>query len=73
VYCLYITSDEVQRLYQRPDVLWLGLPVFLYWIGRVWLLAHRGDVHEDPVLFALRDRASYVVAACMAVVLMLAA
>jgi 4-hydroxybenzoate polyprenyltransferase len=73
VYCLYITSDEVQRLYHRPDVLWVGLPVFLYWLGRVWLLAHRGEVHEDPVLFALRDRASYVVAACMAAVLMLAA
>lgn len=73
VYCLYITSDEVRRLYERPDVLWLGLPVFLYWLGRVWLLAHRGEVHEDPVLFALRDRSSYLVGAAMAAVLVLAA
>ena len=73
VYCLYITSDEVLRLYSRPDVLWLGLPVLLYWLGRVWLLAHRGLVHEDPLLFALRDRASYVVGVAMAVTIWLAA
>lgn len=73
VYCLYITSDEVSRLYDRADLLWLGLPVLLYWLGRVWLLAHRGEVHEDPVLFALRDRASWVVAVSLAAVLLLAA
>ena len=73
VYCLYITSDEVARLYGRPDVLWLGLPVLLYWLGRMWLLANRGLVHEDPLLFALRDRVSWVVGAAMAVTLWLAA
>jgi 4-hydroxybenzoate polyprenyltransferase len=73
VYCLYITSDEVSSLYDRPDVLWLGLPILLYWLGRVWLLAHRGEVHEDPVLFALRDRPSWVVALSLAAVLVLAA
>ena len=61
VYCLYITEEEALALYGRPDLLWLGLPVLLYWLGRVWLLALRGEVHEDPLLFALRDRASYVV------------
>lgn len=59
VYCLYISGDEVSHLYGRPDALWLGLPVLLYWLGRVWLLAGRGDVHEDPLLFALQDPASY--------------
>ena len=73
VYCLYITSDEVLRLYDRPDLLWLGLPIQLYWLGRVWLLANRGLLHEDPLLFALRDRASYVVAAALALTLLLAA
>jgi 4-hydroxybenzoate polyprenyltransferase len=73
VYCLYITSDEVRPLYSRPDVLWLGLPILLYWLGRVWLLANRGDVHEDPVLFALHDRPSYLVAAALGAVLLLAA
>jgi 4-hydroxybenzoate polyprenyltransferase len=73
VYCLYITSDEVVRLYARPDVLWLGLPVLLYWLGRMWLLANRGLVHEDPLLFALHDRVSWAVGAAMAVTLWLAA
>jgi 4-hydroxybenzoate polyprenyltransferase len=73
VYCLYVTSDEVTRLYDRPDVLWLGLPILLYWLGRVWLLASRGEVHEDPVLFALRDRSSYLVGAGLAAVLLAAA
>lgn len=65
VYCLYITGDEVTRLYARPDLLWIGLPVLLYWMARAWLLALRGEVSEDPVVFALRDPASY---ACLAVV-----
>ena len=73
VYCLYITSDEVRQLYGRPDILWLGLPIVLYWLGRVWLLAQRGLVHEDPLLFALHDRVSYVVGAAIALTLWLAA
>jgi 4-hydroxybenzoate polyprenyltransferase len=68
VYCLYITGDEVVDLYRRADMLWLGLPMLLYWIGRVWLLALRGEVHEDPLLFALRDRVSYLVLAIGAAV-----
>jgi 4-hydroxybenzoate polyprenyltransferase len=72
VYCLYITSDEVTTLYTRPDVLWFGLPILLYWLGRVWLLAYRGLVHEDPLLFALRDRVSWIVAGAMGLTLWLA-
>jgi hypothetical protein len=72
VYCLYITGDEALRLYSRPDMLWLGLPVLLYWLARVWLLARRGDVVEDPLLFALRDRVSYLVVLMMGGLLLLA-
>ena len=68
VYCLYITSPDVLSLYGRSDALWLGLPLLLYWLGRAWLLAMRGDVHDDPVLFALRDGASYVVLVAFALV-----
>jgi 4-hydroxybenzoate polyprenyltransferase/phosphoserine phosphatase len=56
---LYIESSEVQLLYRHPERLWLLCGVHLYWISRVWLLANRGEMHHDPVLFALRDRASY--------------
>lgn len=61
VYCLYISGDDVRRLYSQPDWLWLGLPLFLYWIARVWILAGRGTLREDPVAFALRDRITYLV------------
>lgn len=60
VYCLYITGDDVNGLYRAPDLLWLGLPLLLYWQGRIWILAARGKLMQDPVLFALRDTVSHV-------------
>lgn len=60
VYCLYITGNEVNQLYENPDMLWLGLPIFLYWQARIWLLANRQAVDDDPVSFALKDRMSYL-------------
>lgn len=60
---LYVSSDDVRRLYATPALLWLVCPLLLYWISRIWLLARRGDVSEDPVLFAVRDPVSYVVGA----------
>lgn len=73
VYCLYITGDEVLRLYRHPDLLWLGLPLLLYWQTRVWLFTNRRAMHHDPVVFALRDRVSYVVAAAFLAMVFLAA
>jgi 4-hydroxybenzoate polyprenyltransferase len=61
VFALYITSPDVQTLYRVPALLWGICPLLLYWVVRVWLLASRGRVHEDPVLFAIRDKASYAV------------
>lgn len=58
VLALYINGDTVQRLYSRPEVLWLTVPVQLYWVSRMWMQAQRGNMHDDPVLFALRDRYS---------------
>jgi 4-hydroxybenzoate polyprenyltransferase len=55
VYCLYITSQDALKLYARPDALWAGLPILIYWQARVWLLVGRGEMHHDPVVFALRD------------------
>ena len=61
VIALYINSPEVRKLYETPEVLWLLCPLLVYWISRVWLLARRGEMHDDPVVFALRDRTSYIV------------
>lgn len=72
VLALYISSDQVRELYTHPQLLWLACPVLLYWVSRVWLLAHRGQLHEDPIVFALTDRVSYVAGAIAAAVLVLA-
>jgi 4-hydroxybenzoate polyprenyltransferase len=59
VYCLYITSENVGLLYSRPEVLWVGFLLLVYWQARLWLIGGRGRMHEDPLIFALRDRVSY--------------
>lgn len=58
VLALYINSTASEALYRHPALLWLLCPVLLYWISRAWLIAHRGDMHDDPVVFALTDRTS---------------
>ena len=63
VFALYLNSHEVTALYARPITLWLVCPALFYWVSRMWILAHRGEVSEDPILFAVKDRASYFVGA----------
>jgi len=62
VLSLYLRSSEVSLLYRHTNVLWLICPVMLYWFGRIWIVAGRGEMHSDPILFALSDRPSLVVA-----------
>ena len=72
VFALYITSPQVVVLYRDPSLLWFAVPLLLYWMSRVWLLAQRGSLDEDPLLFALRDPASYVVVGAILVVMVAA-
>jgi len=72
VFTLYVNSPEVIALYQNPQYLWLVCPLFLYWITRLWLLAYRGPVVEDPLVFTLKDPASYTVGAVIGLILMIA-
>jgi 4-hydroxybenzoate polyprenyltransferase len=58
VFMLYVDSSAVRATYREPTILWLVLPALLYWLGRIWLLAGRGQMQEDPVKFALSDRKS---------------
>lgn len=71
VVILYVNSAEVRVLYDRPLFLVLLAPLLIYWIGRLWLLASRGVLHEDPVLFALHDWASYLMGAAVLGVILL--
>ncbi len=72
VLALYVNSPDVQRLYLQPHVLWAACPIFVYWILRVWLIANRGFMNEDPILFAFRDRVSYLSAFAVFFVMWLA-
>jgi len=58
---LYVNSPEVSRLYSNPDMLWFLSPLLLYWISRIWMITHRGEMHDDPVEFVMSDRISYAV------------
>jgi 4-hydroxybenzoate polyprenyltransferase len=60
VLALYINDPVTARLYPMTFGLWPMPPLMLYWISRVWMKAHRGEMHDDPVVFAMRDWQSIV-------------
>jgi 4-hydroxybenzoate polyprenyltransferase len=62
VFAIYITGPDVVKLYHRPRLLWLTVPLMIFWLNRVWLLASRGELDEDPVAFALTDLTSVAIA-----------
>lgn len=71
VFSLYVHSPEVLALYRSPEPLLLLAPILLYWLSRVWLQAHRGELHDDPITLALRDPASRMVGAASLLVIAL--
>lgn len=73
VLALYIHEGTTIALYTRPHVIWLACPLLLFWITRVWMLTHRGQMHDDPVVFAIRDRASQVIGLMFGLVFWIAA
>ena len=72
VFMLYVDSATVRAQYLEPGLLWLVLPALLYWLGRIWLLAGRGQMQEDPVKFALRDRQSLLCGVIIALITVVA-
>jgi 4-hydroxybenzoate polyprenyltransferase/phosphoserine phosphatase len=69
IFSLYVHSPEVRLLYSSPEFLFLLCPIVLYWLSRTWLMAHRGELKEDPVTLAIRDPVSYGVAVASAAVI----
>jgi len=60
LFILYATNEASEALYSRPEILWLVAPVLTFWLGRALVLAQRGEMHDDPMVFALKDRVSIV-------------
>jgi 4-hydroxybenzoate polyprenyltransferase/phosphoserine phosphatase len=73
VMALYIDSSVGQKLYRNPEIIWLLCPLMLYLICRFWILARRGEMHEDPIMFAIKDWRSQVIVGIGACLLLLAA
>lgn len=72
VLALYVNSTTAETLYRQPGMLWMTCPLILYWLTRVWFLARRRVLSEDPLLFSLKDRTSLLVAAGVGVLIILA-
>lgn len=73
VIAVYVKSPDVVALYRNSQILLFICPVILFWIGRLWVMERRGELHHDPVVFALMDSTSYVVAGVIVLITFLAA
>jgi hypothetical protein len=72
VFSLYINGRDVAGLYHHPTRMWLMTPLMILWLSRVWLLASRGELDEDPGIFAVTDRMSLLIGAAIALIAILA-
>jgi 4-hydroxybenzoate polyprenyltransferase/phosphoserine phosphatase len=73
IFALYINGSDTVGLYRHPARMWLIMPLLILWIFRVWLLASRGELDEDPVIFAVTDPTSLLIGLCVALIAFLAA
>jgi len=72
ILALYTQSLIVPETYPAPEWIWLVPPLLLYWVARLWLKAGRGEIDDDPVLFAAKDWQSLGTAAVVAILFLLA-
>jgi 4-hydroxybenzoate polyprenyltransferase len=72
VLALYLHGETVVRLYAQPELIWFAVPLMLFWVSWVWMKAHRGEMHDDPIVFAIKDKASLIVAGLIAALFSLA-
>ncbi len=72
VMALYIQDPVSLKLYRSPQWIWGACPILLYWVSRSWMLAHRGQMHDDPMVFAFKDRISLICGALFLVAFALA-
>jgi len=61
VLALYLNSEAVMNLYATPQLIWLAIPLMLFWVSWIWMKAHWGQMHDDPIVFAIQDKTSWVV------------
>ncbi len=72
VFGLFISSPETQTRYATPQLLWLLAIGLVYWLGRLWIKTSRGEMHDDPVVYAIKDDVSRITVAIMLFVMLMA-
>jgi 4-hydroxybenzoate polyprenyltransferase/phosphoserine phosphatase len=72
VFGMFISSPETVSRYATPQMIWLAAPGLMYWLTRLWIKTARGEMHDDPLVFAVRDRNSCATVAVMVVIALLA-
>ena len=72
VLLLYTGSDNITVLYNRPIILIALVPIYMYWVSWMWVMAGRGKIKSDPVIFAIKNKSTYFVLACLIIVGLLA-
>jgi 4-hydroxybenzoate polyprenyltransferase len=73
IMALYVDSAQVKNLYAYPEAIWLICPIVLYAVARVWVLAHRGEVPDDPLVFMMRDWRSHLMGLAIIAIMFVAA
>ena len=72
VLIFHFSIEATQLLYSRYEILWLICPIILYWLTRVILITHRGEMHHDPIIFAIKDKISLYIAISIGFIVFLA-
>ncbi len=73
ILALYINGDQVMVLYKQPELIWLTIPILLYWLMRMWFVAHKGKMTDDPIVFAIKDKSSYITFVFILIIIIVAA
>ncbi|OGV27636.1 MAG: hypothetical protein A3F18_07605 [Legionellales bacterium RIFCSPHIGHO2_12_FULL_37_14] len=68
ILALYVNSESVVSLYTQPQIIWFAIPLMLFWISWVWMIAHRNMMNDDPIIFAIKDKTSRFVAFLLVVI-----
>ena len=73
VLALYVNSESIVALYRSPLVIWGTVPILLLWIFRIWIKTHRGEIADDPLLYATKDPASIAAGVLVAALVVIGA
>ena len=61
VLALYLNSETVVILYSEPKLLWVIVGLMFFWLNWVWIKARKGEMNDDPIFFAIKDKTSVVI------------